>query len=459
MADASPIADAALNDATLLVALRELIQPNKLEELSMKKVMKALRETFGDGVRARKPWILEQVTAIVQGLGDSDSDGDGGTDGDGGSGSDRDSDSDSEDACPLLGNGVTNDTLLHIASFLTARDLLCLGLTCLRFAAKIIGAPTGGADAAAAEVAAPEMLSIVEEAARRWVVGCTDQERGWMPRCELESWLFLMDGVEMLRLPLAFDRAHRLVTLSENSTLANFTIVDDAGHVIAMDESAASQRRVMRAGRHYAQFTLEAGDNMLCGVVRPDWDVDMMAGGSDAGAGSFHATSQPGHCFYWSVSGERYAGPTDGHDLLWDEDDDDEHVWEAQQSATTGDSIGLLLDIDQGSMTVYKNGERLAAPPSRAHPAGIPGVMMPSGLSGEYCWAVLVQKGVWGIGNDGQGVLLENDETDEIKMARVRIASAPAPASPTEDELAAAMQWELVMSALGNGYVPEEAHL
>ena len=65
MADASPIADAALNDATLLVALRELIQPNKLEELSMKKVMKALRETFGDGVRARKPWILEQVTAIV----------------------------------------------------------------------------------------------------------------------------------------------------------------------------------------------------------------------------------------------------------------------------------------------------------------------------------------------------------------------------------------------------------
>ena len=41
--------------------------------------------------------------------------------------------------CPLLGDGVTDDTLLHIASFLTtARDLLCLRLTCRRFDVKCI---------------------------------------------------------------------------------------------------------------------------------------------------------------------------------------------------------------------------------------------------------------------------------------------------------------------------------
>ena len=41
----------------------------------------------------------------------------------------------------LLGDGIADDTLLHIARFLpTARDLLCLGLTCPRFAAKIIAA-------------------------------------------------------------------------------------------------------------------------------------------------------------------------------------------------------------------------------------------------------------------------------------------------------------------------------
>jgi len=45
--------------------------------------------------------------------------------------------------CPLLGDGVTDDTLLHIASFLgTAKDLLRLQLTNKRFAAKVIAAPS-----------------------------------------------------------------------------------------------------------------------------------------------------------------------------------------------------------------------------------------------------------------------------------------------------------------------------
>ena len=112
--------------------------------------------------------------------------------------------------CPLLGDGVTDDTLLHIARFLTnPRDLLRLQLTNKRFAAKVIAASRvsrGGAVAAAEP--APEMLSLAEEAARLWVAGCSEQERGWVPRRDLESWLGLMHEVEVLRLPLAFGRAH-----------------------------------------------------------------------------------------------------------------------------------------------------------------------------------------------------------------------------------------------------------
>ena len=63
----------------------------------------------------------------------------------------------------------------------------------------------------------------------------------------------------------------------------------------------------------------------------------------------------------------------------------------------------MLLDLDQGSMTVWKNGIKL-------------GVMAAEGLSGPYCWAVGV-----GFRDDG-----------------ARIESVPAPASPTEEELAAA---------------------
>ena len=41
-----------------------------------------------------------------------------------------------------------------------------------------------------------------------------------------------------------------------------------------------------------------------------------------------------------------------------------------------GDCIGMLLDLDQGSMTVWKNnGEKL-------------GVMVAGGLSGPLSWAV-----------------------------------------------------------------------
>ena len=80
--------------------------------------------------------------------------------------------------CPLLGDGITDDTLLNIARFLpTAKDLLCLKLTNSRFAAKIIAAaPSGGSGRAV-----PEMLCIADEAerlfggvqrARRSVGGC-----------------------------------------------------------------------------------------------------------------------------------------------------------------------------------------------------------------------------------------------------------------------------------------------
>ena len=59
---------------------------------------------------------------------------------------------------------------------------------------------------------APEMMSLAEETARRWVAGCSEQERGWAPRRDLESWLSLMHEVKVLRLPLAFARAHAELT-------------------------------------------------------------------------------------------------------------------------------------------------------------------------------------------------------------------------------------------------------
>ena len=67
---------------------------------------------------------------------------------------------------------------------------------------------------------------------------------------------------------------------------------------------------------------------MIFGVIRPGWDVE----------GEADAPAADGHCFYRTGSGERHPGYSS---------------WEGMQAATEqGDRIGMLLDLDQGSMTI-----------------------------------------------------------------------------------------------------------
>ena len=64
--------------------------------------------------------------------------------------------------------------------------------------------------------------------------------------------------------------------------------------------------------------------------------------------------------FYWTGGGNRYPGFGE---------------WEGMQHAREeGDRIGLLLDLDQGTLTVYRNDSRLG--------------VMATDLSGEYSLAV-----------------------------------------------------------------------
>ena len=84
--------------------------------------------------------------------------------------------------------------------------------------------------------------------------------------------------------------------------------------------------------------------------------------------------------------------------------------WEGMQNARG------LLDLDQGSMTIYKNDEKM-------------GVMVPEGLTGPYSWAMTAG--------------LEGNEVDAQDVGTsVRIESGQAPASPTEEELAAEKAWQ-----------------
>ena len=98
------------------------------------------------------------------------------------------------------------------------------------------------------------------------MAGYSEQERGWVSRHSLESWLGLMHEVGLLRVLLVFGRAHANITLSEGGAVAAKS-EDSPGH------RAAASNVVMRAGRHFAQFTVVNGDKMFFGVIRQGWTV------------------------------------------------------------------------------------------------------------------------------------------------------------------------------------------
>ena len=179
---------------------------------------------------------------------------------------------------------------------------------------------------------------------------------------------------------IAFERAHAHITRSEGNAVA--TVTEEDGYVDVSYLTAASGAVLKGGGVHMVQFTVRKGEGIKFGLIGAYWGVE---GGS-------WAQNVQGHSFYSTFNGTRYP-----HDSRY---------WEGMQSAREGDRIGLLLDLDQGTMTVYKNDERLG--------------VMATGLSGEYCWAVSMY---------GQ-------------EDSVRIAAAAAPASPTPEQLARAVAYE-----------------
>ena len=274
-----------------------------------------------------------------------------------------------------LGDGITDDTLLHIAHFLpTARDLLSLRLSCRRFNIRCIVAPSQPGRGCSGSA---EMLCIADEAARLWLAGCSEQERGWVPRRDLECRLGQVHEVELLRVPLAFGRAQALFTLSEGGAVTATKTA--GGYVLA--------GRGERGG--------DAGRTTLR-TVHDDTGQRHDLRRDPARLGRGWREGRTRSVWTATVSTTRAGGATYPTGIP------SNHNWEGRQPAVEhGDRIGLLLDLDQGSMTVWKSDVKL-------------GVMVAEGLSGPLCWAV--------------------------SLARI-IKSAPAPASPTAEELAAADAW------------------
>ena len=145
-----------------------------------------------------------------------------------------------------------------------------------------------GPNAHFASLSAPmgseQLLSIVEEAARRWLLTCPLEDRQKAPKRAIDCYKGLMHEVQRLRTPLAFSQAPESIVVSDNRM--------EVAKEINCGWRAASCGVTMRAGRHFAQFTLLRG-SPSCGIIRPGWDVLIDKG------------DLTGHCFFEAWLGTR----------------------------------------------------------------------------------------------------------------------------------------------------------
>jgi hypothetical protein len=256
--------------------------------------------------------------------------------------------------------GLELEMLLHACSYLAPRDLGRLACATRCFGGRSEWASSSSADGSPPPVA---VHSLVEEASRRWVLE-HPLDRDAAPRWAggRSCWLRHMHAI---RTPLEFSRKGGGVRLSAPgcpcrlrcqcpASLTSSQHRCEATKYGGYGYLTAASEAVMRRGRHCAEFTLgmNATAHHSFGVIHPQWDVeDGLEGGKDA-----HEVD--GHCFFHTDGTLRPGGKQ----------------WEGMQRLKRGDRIALLLDFDAGTMTVYKNDERLG--------------VMATGLSGEYCWAV-----------------------------------------------------------------------
>ena len=140
----------------------------------------------------------------------------------------------------------------------------------------------------------------------------------------------------------------------------------------------------MRGGRHFAECeVVEAGGGVLLGLAARGLDLE--------------ATSWKQAAFWGVGSGDGHLGHGGGA-----------ADWAGQQGFGAGDTIGLLLDCDAGTLAVYKNGARLGQAVAPGMRTTLGNTKKVAGLKGqELCWAVSLQ----------------------CKGAAVRVASKPLPAA------------------------------
>jgi hypothetical protein len=156
--------------------------------------------------------------------------------------------------------------------------------------------------------------------------------------------------------PAKFTASHGSITLTEDGTLATYTGQGSWVKAVCADE------HVVREGRAYVEYTvvaLPSSTQIMVGIV-----PSSIAGQVQQAQGWYTVQAAGVHMYY----------ANDGKDR----NNNGAHAWAngAGQTYGLGDVIGLLLDIERGTLTGFKNGARLGD--------------IATGLTGlaPFCWAL-----------------------------------------------------------------------
>ena len=254
------------------------------------------------------------------------------------------------------------DVVFLLAALLDARDLCQVSLTC-----KTLGG----------KQAAYSGLSLVEDTARRMFECASVWEWSCLKKYDDEGWIELYRHLLMLRSKLTFDQL-----VGGNIQYGDDQSIVRASNDTWMSSTALCSDHVMRSGRHFSVFTQDNGSlgivSASIGIVRPvqidrsdfdDGELDNFCPSMARlwgylrgkrterwGASNVHCCNTTSGRFYWSD---------------WTTDKPSRSIAGFQHGAP----IGLLLDLDEGTLSLYQNGQMLAT--------------LEDGLSGEYCWYVV----------------------------------------------------------------------
>ena len=206
--------------------------------------------------------------------------------------------------------------------------------------------------------------SLVEEVARKAVCSkATDAEMtGCLPHyvSGTTTWLSILNRFEHL---LDFDVLFGGYIEHRNGHKTRvYSTTSDYEYKSSV---AVSSCYVMRSGAHYAEF--EIVGRPAIGVVRPMPGLDAGAyseefyffrrmfypdflaqRSADWGNGNVHV------CVYYCGDGEMKWCDWSRADQEWEQ-------WEGMEPCQSDDTLGMLLNLDEGTLTVYKNNRRVGA--------------------------------------------------------------------------------------------------